>query len=153
MKKLLITFVFFIPFLSLSQISDNEQKEIDIYVSKLCKCANEVMNTLSPIMSNYIEILAEHGESVAEKFIIDFLTDATEEERNKFIADADLMNSKEFQAKIENCDDNSNLTTTSIAQINNASGERYIYFKNLLSNKDVCKLTNMFYNMGTKEQN
>lgn len=150
MKNSLLTFLLIIPILSFGQLSINEKKEIDIYSTNLCSCVEEIISELGSTMKGYIDVLIEKGEVDAGQFITKTLENATEEKVNQFIADADKMQSPEFLARIENCENYEDLQEKSIAEINNEKGESYDYLIKLLSDKDFCRLTKMLYILGAK---
>ena len=154
MKNIFFSLIFITPFLSFGQLTVNEKKEIDLYATNLCSCVEETISSLGTAMRSYIEVLAEEGMEAAGKYIATYFESAPQEKINQFLADAEKMQDSDsvFLTRIENCENNKNLPEKSISEINNESGESFDYFIKLLSDKDFCKLTKMFYNLGGEDR-
>ncbi len=154
MKKLFLALLFIIPLVAFSQeqtFPSKEKKAIDSYLNTFCECLNEVLSTLNPTMIEYMQIFADSGEATAQKFINNYVENATEEEVNNFLASANMMQNEAFISKLDNCDDKGTMSQKSIDSIDNEKGESYDYLMKSMSKNIQCKFTEMFIKMGSEE--
>lgn len=152
MKKYFLFLFFIIPFFAFTQLNEQEKQLIDNYAVNLCDCVNDLINTLDPVMIDYIKVLAGKGEIEAQEFLTDYLSSANEEETNLLLTSANKMESEEFISKIENCDSENSLSEIMVLEINNEKGISYDYFLQSMSDFNICNLTKMFYYLGSKTE-
>ncbi len=148
MKKILILTILMVPALSFGQLKKKERKTVDKYANEMCGCINEVINTLNPKAVEFIVLMSTEGEAAAEEAIIEYITNATEEESAALLASFDEMGAEEFQNNIEDCDFKGGLSSEIGESIDNTSGDGYDYFMQYISKEDSCKLMKYLLELG-----
>ena len=148
MKKILILTILLVPALSFGQIKKKEQKAIAKYTDQMCGCVNDLINTLNPKAVEFIVLMSTEGEQAAEDAIVEYITNATEEESAALLASFDKMSTEEFQNNIEDCVFKEGLSPETGASIDNGSGEGYDYFYEYLGKEDSCKLMKYLLELG-----
>ena len=152
MKKVLLIILLF-PLFSFAQLSTQEKITIENFGFEICKCMNNVINSLDPKATEFIYIMAEKGQDVALKQIEEYTSSVSEEKSKKLYSSFDEMNSQKFQEKVMNCFDEEGMSNELVNVFSNGESSSKDYLMEYLKSNNNCLITNYLMALGGNTDN